>query len=252
MKNNLPYKGFLIFIVATCFFFPSFAAQQQRYLWLSVLYVFNENEKFIAGKEVCEYKSFNNWGSKSSDTAKRRECTYTPDRYIPPKSIEKVLRVHIDCQDKTYDAKGDGKGWRQLQLQENVMKAAIRPCIRSGYNMELLLKGLTSNERQKIFDTNFREIISYKECLQDSLDHIRVEKSQSLRDPVQIGLTLREQVNAYYLRIQSKLPNTCRKVVDASNKGLSKLEIDLTIWDPVKLETIEYVIKSIPNCLRKT
>ncbi len=82
------------------------------------------------------------------------------------------------------------------------------------------------------------------------MDLITIEKSQSLSDPNQIGLTLSEQVNAYYLRIRSKLPNICRKIVDASNKGLSQIEIDLTILDPIKLEAIEYVIKRIPNCLR--
>tara|TARA_Y100001968_G_C19336702_1_gene707280 strand:+ start:234 stop:983 length:750 start_codon:yes stop_codon:yes gene_type:complete len=249
MKDYFTFQVSLIFIILISCFTPSFANQKQRYVWLSVLYVFNEPEKIIDEKEICQYHSSNNWDSESSEKSKRKECTYTPERYIPPKIIEKILRVHVDCQDKTYDAKGDGKGWRKLELQENVLISSIRPCTKAGYNMKTLLMGFSPTEINEIYGSDFGRSITYKECLQDSLDFIEVDNFNIRKDPKKFGLSSEAQIHAYYLLLRSKVPQICREIVEASNQGLSKLEIDLKIWDPLRLQAMEYAIKKIPNCL---
>ena len=34
---------------------------------------------------------------------------------IPSSSTTKLLQVHYDCTDQTYDAKGDGKAWQSVR-----------------------------------------------------------------------------------------------------------------------------------------
>jgi hypothetical protein len=42
-------------------------------------------------------------------------CTTTPARVIPSSSTTRLLKVQYDCSDQTYDAKGDGKAWRNVR-----------------------------------------------------------------------------------------------------------------------------------------
>mgnify|MGYP001420976254 CR=1 FL=1 len=247
MRNVFSVKALIIFIFISSFPLSNFADQKQRYLWLNVVYVFTEPERFIEEKEVCEYVSSKSWDSQSLNNSQKRECTYTPARYIPKKSTSKVLSVHVDCQDKTYDAKGDGKGWRKIQLQSNVMRAAIQPCMRAGYQMDYLT-GFTIKENKKVFNSKSRSLFSYKECLQDSLNLFESEKPEAIKNPKLIGLSSDVQVNAYYLYLKSKLPKVCKKINNPSRQGLSKLEIELIILNPLKLEAMEYVIQRIPSC----
>ena len=97
-----------------------FAEELKRYIWLSVPYTFTEREKYINEEEVCEYISSKEKDNQNTQKSIIQKCTKTPARYIPEKTSTKNLRVHVDCKDKTYDAKGDGKGWRKLVLQETV------------------------------------------------------------------------------------------------------------------------------------
>jgi hypothetical protein len=42
-------------------------------------------------------------------------CTTTPARVIPSSSTTRLLQVQYDCTDQTYDAKRDGKAWRNVR-----------------------------------------------------------------------------------------------------------------------------------------
>ena len=101
-----------------------YAEELKRYICLSVPYTFTEREKYINEEEVCEYISSKEKENQNTQKSIIQKCTKTPARYIPKRTSTKNLRVHVDCKDKTYDAKGDGKGWRKLVLQETVLKAA--------------------------------------------------------------------------------------------------------------------------------
>ena len=161
----------------------------------------------------------------------------------------KILRVHVDCKDKTYDAKGDGKGWRKLVLQENVLNSAKEPCFRSGYVIDSNNYVFKSETRNPIsqYSTNPQKF-TYEVCLKDSINQLRGEKGLSLQNPQSIGFSSIEQVNAYYLQLRSKIPNICEQLNSTKYSGLSKIEIELSLWDPMKLQAIEYVMKNINNC----
>ena len=107
------------------------AEELKRYIWLSVPYTFTEGEKYINSEEVCEYISSKEIDNQNTQKSIIQKCTKKPARYIPEKTSTKNLRVHIDCKDRTYDAKGDGRGWRKLVLEESVLNAAEEPCLKN-------------------------------------------------------------------------------------------------------------------------
>jgi len=242
-------KNILIFSLLMISSNSLFAEELKRYIWLSVPYTFTEREKYIKEEEVCEYISSKEKDNQNTEKSIIQKCTKSPARYIPEKTLTKNLRVHIDCKDKTYDAKGDGKGWRKLVLQETVLNAAIEPCFRSGYVIDANNYVFNSEPRNSISqNSTISQKSTYEVCLKDSINQLRAEKDLSLKNPQSIGLSSLEQVNAYYLQLRSKVPNICEKLNSKKYSGLSKIEIELSLWDPMKLEAIEYVMKNINNC----
>ena len=226
-----------------------FAEELKRYIWLSVPYTFTEREKYINEEEVCEYISSKEKDNQNTQKSIIQKCTKSPARYIPEKTSTKNLRVHVDCKDKTYDAKGDGRGWRKLVLQETVLNAAKEPCFRNGYVIDANNYVFNSETRNPIpKDSSIPKNFTYEVCLKDSTNQLRAEKDLSLQNPQSIGLTSLEQVNAYYLQLRSKVPNICEQLNSKKYSGISKIEIELSLWDPMRLEAIEYVMKNINNC----
>ena len=225
------------------------AEELKRYIWLSVPYTFTEREKYINSEEICEYISSKEKDKKNTQKSIIQKCTTTPARYIPEKTLIKNLRVHVDCKDRTYDAKGDGKGWRKLVLEETVLNSAKEPCLKNGYVIGS--NNYVSNNLNRNKSTPYSTIaqtLTYENCLKDSINQLSAEKDLSLSNPKSIGLSTLEQVNAYYLQLRSNLPNICKQLTSIENRELSKVEIQLSIWDPMKLEAIEYVMKNIHNC----
>ena len=222
------------------------AEELKRYIWLSVPYTFTEREIYLKEEEVCEYISSREKDNQNTQQSIIHKCTTTPARYIPEKTSIKNLRVHVDCNDETYDAKGDGKGWRKLVLQEKVLNAAKEPCLRLGYVIDANNYVLNSENRNPIKPySKIPQKVTYEECLKDSIKQFSDEKDLSLQNPKSIGLSTPEQVNAYYLQLRSKVPNICEQLNSKKYSGLSKIEIELSLWDPMKLEAIEYVMKNL-------
>ena len=225
------------------------AEELKRYVWLSVPYTFTEREKYINSEEICEYISSKEKDKKNTQKSIIQKCTTTPARYIPEKTSTKNLRVHVDCKDRTYDAKGDGKGWRKLVLEETVLNSAKEPCLKNGYvigSNNYVFNNLNRNTSTP--SSTIPQTLTYEKCLKDSINKLNAEKDLSLSNPKSIGLSTLEQVNAYYLQLRSNLPNICKQLTSIENRELSKVEIQLSIWDPMKLEAIEYVMKNINNC----
>ena len=242
-------KNILIFSLLMISSNSLFAEELKRYIWLSVPYTFTEREKYINEEEVCEYIASKEKDNQNTEKSIIQKCTKSPARYIPEKTLTKNLRVHIDCKDKTYDAKGDGKGWRKLVLQETVLNAAKDPCLRSGYIIDANNYVFHSETKNPI--SKYSEItqkVTNEVCLKDSINQLRAEKDLSLQNPQSIGLSSIEQVNAYYLQLRTKIPKICEELISKRNDGHSKIEIELSLWDPMKLEAIEYVMKNINYC----
>ena len=242
-------KNILFFFILLISSNSLFAEELKRYIWLSVPYTFTEKEKYINEEEVCEYISSKEKENQNTQKSIIQKCTKTPARYIPEKTSTRNLRVHVDCKDKTYDAKGDGKGWRKLVLQETVLTSAKEHCLRGGYVIDV--NNYVFNSENKTPRSTYSIIpqkVTYKKCLKDSIDKLSAEKDLSLQSPKSIGLSTLEQVNAYYLQLRSNVPNICEQLSSKKYSGLSKIEIELSIWDPMKLEAIEYVIKNISYC----
>ena len=245
------YHSKNIFIFSLLLFATNslFAEDLKRYIWLTVPYTFTESEKYINAEEVCEYISSKEKDNQNTQKSIIQKCTTTPARYIPEKTSTKNLRVHVDCKDKTYDAKGDGKGWRKLVLQETVLNAAKDPCLKGGYIIDpskYVFNSETRNPTSKY--STIPQKVTNEQCLEDSTNQLMKEKNLSLQNPQSIGLSSLEQVNAYYLQLRSKIPNICEQLISKRYNGLSKIEIELSLWDPMKLEAIEYVMKNINHC----
>lgn len=89
-----------------------------RYVWMDMVYEYNTPPMTIGGDSVtCDT---NYLGSTT--------CTKDPSYTIPARSGSKVLSVHVDCTDRTYDAKGDRQGWKSWRQDAEVYKAASRRC----------------------------------------------------------------------------------------------------------------------------
>jgi len=248
MRNYLS-KNILFFSLLLICSNSLFAEELRRYIWLSVPYTFTEREQYINEEEVCEYISSKERDNLNTQKSIIQKCTKKPARYIPEKISKKNLRVHVDCKDKTYDAKGDGKGWRKLVLQETVLNAAKEPCFRRGHIIDANNYVYNNENRYPISQySTIPQKSTYEVCLKDSINQLRAEKGLSLQNPQSIGLSSLEQVNAYYLQLRSKVPNICGKLNSKKYSGLSKNEVELSLWDPIKIEAIEYVMKNINNC----
>ena len=207
MQKNF-FKNILFLSLCLISFNSVIANELKRYIWLSVPYSFTEREKYINSEEVCEYISSKEKNNQNSQKSIIQKCTKTPARYIPEKTSTKNLRVHVDCKDRTYDAKGDGKGWRKLVLEETVLNSAKEPCLKNGYVIGSTNYVFNNINRNKSTPYSIiPQTLTYEECLKDSINQLSAEKDLSLSNPKSIGLSTLEQVNAYYLQLRSNLPN---------------------------------------------
>ena len=107
-----------------------------RYVWGELPFSFVTPERVIEGKTTCVTNNYGNGGRQPNNTDNRTNswnyngnsspnqkptgstytsCTTIPPRVIPSSSTTKLLQVHYDCTDQTYDAKGDGKAWQSVR-----------------------------------------------------------------------------------------------------------------------------------------
>ena len=209
-----------------------------------MLSTFSEPEQYLDEKETCQYVRNKDQNSSNINESRKKICTSQPARYISPKIIKNILKVHIDCQDKTYDAKGDNRGWRKIELQNNVLKSAIKPCVNAGYSIENYLNQLTLENREGVSLSIKRKKKSkiYKKCLSDSLNSLDKYESGNTSKREKLAFLSQSQLCGYYLRMKSKLPSKCKELSESSELDLSQIEIDLYILQPLKYEAFQYVL----------
>ena len=216
----------------------------ERYVWTNVEYIFTEPEQYIEEEETCQYVKKKVGDSSYSEEKRKKICTTQPARYIPPKTIKKILKVHIDCKDKTYDAKGDNRGWRKIELQNNVLKSAVKPCVKAGYSMENYLDQLALEDREGVLlsiKTKKKSKI-YQKCLSDSLNSLDKYELENTSKKEKLAFLSKSQLYGYYLRMKSKLPSQCKELSESSELDLSQIEIDLYVLEPIKYEAFQYVL----------
>ena len=107
-----------------------------RYVWGELPFTFVTPERVIEGKTTCITNNYGNGGRQQNNNGNTTNswnyngngspnqkptgstytsCTTIPPRVIPSSSTTKLLQVHYDCTDQTYDAKGDGKAWQSVR-----------------------------------------------------------------------------------------------------------------------------------------
>ena len=107
-----------------------------RYAWGELPFTFVTPERVIEGKTTCvtnnygnggrqqnnNYNPTGNWNQNGNSSPNNKptgstytSCTTIPPQVIPSSSRTKLLQVHYDCTDQTYDAKGDGKAWQSVR-----------------------------------------------------------------------------------------------------------------------------------------
>ena len=107
-----------------------------RYVWGELPFNFVTPERVIQGKTTCVTNNYGdggrrqnhnhnpttNWNYNGNGSPNNKPtgssyttCTTIPPRVIPSSSSSKLLQVHYDCTDQTYDAKGDGKAWQSVR-----------------------------------------------------------------------------------------------------------------------------------------
>jgi hypothetical protein len=130
MKSLVPAAVFMAIPMAALADVPG-----HHYVWTDVPYAEEIPAKIFGGETKCSTDYFGNVN-----------C-YTSPTYIRPASIHRyLLQVHVDCTDRTYDAKGDGRGWQSWREDAVVNRIASQKCgesfSREAFRWKGLLNGL--------------------------------------------------------------------------------------------------------------
>lgn len=87
-----------------------------KYVQMDVVYTIQQPGSVYGGQVIC-----NSIGSYTN-------CYRTPVYASPATTRNVVLSVVVDCTDRTYDAKGDGKGWQSWGADAVIYKLAYERC----------------------------------------------------------------------------------------------------------------------------
>lgn len=123
------------------------AAQAQRHIWIDVPYQ-RTNPGITYGGQTSCYGSTSSFGSAnahvygnnafgygSSHSSGSSNCVKSPTFSTPATTSRYVLKVHVDCVDQTYDAKGDLMGWQSWNRDYAVYERAKHACANSSYSI---------------------------------------------------------------------------------------------------------------------
>jgi hypothetical protein len=147
----------------------------------------------------------------------------------------KVLSVHIDCQDRTYDAKGDGKGWTSWGEERAVYERAIAACRSGGEGTQgenMALKW--EQAKASLAARKEEEAKAIKEkrydlewCISASLANLKDQSQFWELQPDMVGLKSRDQVSRLIVLIQASLEDDCNGELNLIKAGASPQRIEL-------------------------
>lgn len=238
----------------------------KRYLWIEVPYLVTSPGMEFGGSTSCYGGStVNSYGTGSAyvqpygngvavngsgtgfgSTSGYTQCSSSPSISIPSTTASKVLSVHIDCQERTYDAKGDGKGWAGWGEERAVYERAVAACRANelgsdGENMARKWEQAKASLAARKED----EIKAIKEkrydldwCISASLANMKDLVPFWELQPEMVGLKSRDQVIRYTTYVQASLEDDCKGELELLKAGASKQRIDL-YWAKVESKAIE-------------
>jgi hypothetical protein len=239
---------------------------EKRYVWIEVPYaianpgmIFGGGTSCYGGSASSSYGtgsayiqpygngvSVNGSGIGFGSTSGYSQCTNSPSLSIPSTTTNKMLSVHIDCQERTYDAKGDGKGWTAWGEERAVYERAVAACQPSNVaptNQDMARKW--EQAKASLAARKEQEIKAIREnkynldwCISGSLENMKDQAPFWELQPAMVGLTSRDQVIRFMTHLQASLENDCRGELELIKSGASQHRIDLH-WAKVASKAIE-------------
>ena len=239
---------------------------KERYVWIQVPYSIVSPGMTIGGDTSCYGESnANSYGAGSAyvqpygngasvnssgmslgSSYGYSKCTSSPSLQIPSMTTNKILSVHVDCQKMTYDAKGDGKGWRGWGDEQAVYERAAAACHskKDGTSREDMV-GKWEQAKAALAVRKADEIKALKDkkydvewCISTSLANINDFSPFWLIQPDMVGLTSREQVVRYISLSKASLESDCNAELKLIKSGASQERVGL-FWEKVNSTAVE-------------
>lgn len=229
-------------------------AQLVRYVWIDSPFVFSTPGYVLPGSTRCTGSSSGiasstmkyshifqpqMQSSASGSSTANLECDSTASIYSQPSSSTKNLRVQVDCKDKTYDAKGDNKGWQNWSLEPSIYARAVVACVDAGYTKnDLAIDNLDFAAKTEVESVFASGKYSYEYCLIESTKNINATSK------VLSGSANPLQLSFYISRLTTTLPDQCARSWQLYQKGQKNYDIHLiTIFNPAMADALEYATR---------
>jgi hypothetical protein len=226
-----------------------------RYVWTDSPFTFNSPGFVAPGATSCSGTSSSNSsfgvnyshifqpnavGNSQTRGAVQSQCSSAPTVFSAPSNTTKNLRIQIDCIDKTYDAKGDNKGWRPWDAESSIYPRAIAACVSAGYSKnDLSIAGLDYASKSEIETVFSSGKYSYEYCLVESTRNIEATSKvfSSTANPTVLSL--------FVSRMQTAVPKSCSQSWALYKGGQRNYDIHLiTIFNPMQAEALDYAIRT--------
>ena len=234
-----------------------------RFLWIEVPYSIVDPGATIGGGTKCyggsttstygsgsasvqPYRnglSVNGSGNTYGFSSSSARCVNTPSFEIPSSTTNKVLSVHVDCKERTYDAKGDGAGWISWRNEQAVYDRALAACRdrQQGTSREdmaakwekvkISIENRKAEEKLLILSKKY----SLDACISMSLLNINDLAPFWLLQPSMIGLSSPEQVTRFVSIAKGSLEDGCRGELNLLKNGASSQRVEL-YWEKINSE----------------
>jgi len=241
-------------------------SSQSRYLWIQVPFSIVNPGLSIGGDTNCyggsttnthgfgsanlqqrgNGFSFDGSGSTYGSSYGYAQCTNSPSIQIPSSINNKVLSVHVDCQEKTYDAKGDGKGWGSWGDDQAVYVRALAACqhkeqgtasedIRAKWKEFTVTMNLRRAEEQKLIVAGKYNLDS---CITLSLANIESRRPFLLYQPKMVGLSSQEQIIRYISLSIGSLENGCKQEIELRKNAVSEERVQI-FWEKIDSDLVQ-------------
>ena len=87
-----------------------------KYVWTHAIYTFSQPGMTLGGDVTC------------SELLGSVSCSKSPSYTTAPSQYKRRLRVHVDCTDRTFDAKGDKQAWKSWDYAPNLYSTFVSAC----------------------------------------------------------------------------------------------------------------------------
>lgn len=241
-------------------------SRQNRFLWIQVPYSIISPGVTIGGDTNCYGGSTSNAyglgqanvqprgngltvngsGTAYGSSSGYAQCTNSPSFQIPSSTANKVLSVHVDCQERTYDAKGDGKAWRNWGEEQAVYERAMAACHHK--EQRTTSEDMTAKWKEVIATINDRRaeeqrLIAAKKynldsCISLSLANIESFKPFWLLKPEMVGLSSQEQIIRFVSLVKGSLESACMQEIELRKKGASKERVEI-FWEKINSDSVQ-------------